>query len=375
MFGRKKAKQDRPTVRVAAPPPIPGPDDIPPVFRGNADYNRRQMEFLWRVGRGDVIDRRFLGIWDQVFGTDGQSRDEIDDFLRGNRIRAASPAELLEAAGTVADLKLLAERAGVAKSGKKAELAARVAAALPPAVLEEETGGIESYRLTDVGEALVAGARALWKAEERKLIETMLEALRRGDPTTAARAQFEYDDRQVFRPGMQIGGDGSPSQPPTIKGDPVADLLRDPAFDGLTYPAEEKLEIAARIVLERMRGVNPREWTRFIEEAIGTEFRHPEVEAFLGNPVGGMVVGMDASPSSQLFLFTHTVAFRAAAREDLERMLEWGIKTVEIMPVGDDCPVCSKGPHKFSAAGPVVELPRHWGCRCVYVSGDRMFAD
>lgn len=332
--------------------------------KGSPDNERASDELLLRLGKGHPFGDTFQSDWwTEALGAPAER--VLDRLLQEGA---------LEPKFRLADLKPLMEQYGLKKSGKKADLLARLVEAMAPEEAVALFANVRAFAPTPAGTAQINAYLARCEAEKSETERKILVALDRGDMQAAGDAAAAYAAAQVFPRG--IGIDWSEGYPPPYL-EEFSQMMADPQV-ALPYPADIKKKIAAQLVLAQMMGEDGLKWTRRVLEVTGGAFECPDIDDFLHDPVGGYASGIDrTNPQEVADLYLHTLSFRASAMTSLKKLRtqrSLGLKGIEILNVRDQpCRVCDAGRHKFSFAqlADLPALPRHWGCRCLYAASWR----
>lgn len=202
------------------------------------------------------------------------------------------------------------------------------------------------------------------------MTEEALSHLRKGDVRQAGKVIAAYEAAQLFFRG--IGIDWSRGMPgPEV--DKASYLLR-ASYRDVGVSEDQRREIGPRLALAELLGVSIGDAGMMLLEVTEGRFPCPDLERYLrGEPTGGFTTEHDPeSPKDLATLYAHTRMFEATAWLDRTRLISNKIgKGITILHNnGDDCSVCHRGKHEFkwSEIDKLPALPRHWGCRCLYLA-------
>lgn len=329
-------------------------------------YDLAHREFLLRLS-GRTVDKHMAEIWNPHLGSIDRA---IARFVKDGVIREATVAERIDAAYRVVDLKPILAQHGLKAKGRKADSISALLAAIPHAEASKLVGNVRVYRATDLGEQVIAEIRAAQETERQTMTEEALSHLRKGDVRQAGKVIARYEAAQLFSRG--IGIDWSKGMPgPEV--DKATYLLR-ASYRDLEVPEEQRGEIGPRLALAELLGVSIGDAGKMLLEVTEGCFPCPDLERYLrGKPTGGFTTEHDPeSPKDLATLYAHTRMFETIAWLDRTRLtsnkIGEGIKILHNN--GDDCSVCHRGKHEFkwSEIDKLPALPRHWGCRCLYLA-------
>lgn len=184
-------------------------------------------------------------------------------------------------------------------------------------------------------------------------------------------------------PGLPHGDQiASQGLPPSLVAN--ASFLLTLSYDDLPYPAEVRRLVGAQLALGVLLWERPEVIAVRLLRLTNGQFACPSLEAFLRhNPPGRLWFYFNPNrPQDRAALYAQTRCVEAAAAGRLTRLLEAslpmaresGHQGIEIMyAAGHQCATCrqSKRHYRWSDLDSLPKLPRHWGCRCMYVAWDR----
>jgi hypothetical protein len=152
------------------------------------------MEFFLEIARNHILDETRRARWSEVIPN---VDDAIEQFIRRGWLRHASVAEHLEWR-SLAELKNMLREAGVKVSGRKPELASRLADLLPPERAAVIVAEHELYAPTDLGAEMLARRENERLKQRQELEARVMNLLSQGDAHMAcAVAGCEGMERRI----------------------------------------------------------------------------------------------------------------------------------------------------------------------------------
>lgn len=204
-----------------------------------------------------------------------------------------------------------------------------------------------------------------------------LQALLQGHVTDAVRliSQIERPSAGLDHLG-QVSSQGiSPSLIDT------ASYLLTLAYDDLPYPADLRRLVGAQLSLGVLLWERPDAIALRLLRLTDEQFSCPALETFLRhNPPGRLWFHFNSNrPQDRATLYAQTRCVEAAAAVRLKGLLAANAPTqrargyhgIEILyAAGHQCGICleSKRHYRWAELESLPKLPRHWGCRCMYVA-------
>jgi hypothetical protein len=214
-------------------------------------------------------------------------------------------------------------------------------------------------------------------ARQTELEQPALQALLQGHVTDAVGliAQAERHSPGLDHPDQTA----SQGTPPSLV-DTASYLLTLP-YDDLPYPAELRRLVGAQLSLGVLLWERPEAIAVRLLRLTDGQFSCPSLETFLRhNPPGKLWFHFNPNrPQDRAALYAQTRCVEAAAAMRLNRLLEANVPTrrqggyqgIEILyAAGHQCGICleSKRQYRWEEFDSLPKLPRHWGCRCMYVA-------
>jgi hypothetical protein len=210
--------------------------------------------------------------------------------------------------------------------------------------------------------------------------QAALQALLHGDVADAAHliSQAQGEVRVASQPGqMEFRG-------PTPNLVDNASYLLSLSYDDLPYAADVRRLVGAQLALGVLLWERPEAIAVRLLRLTEEKFACPSLEAFLRHhPPGKLWFYFNPNrPQDQAALYTQTYCVQAAAAVRLKRLMEAhasirrdpGDQGIAIRYAGShECVICLQGQRHFrwSELDGLPKLPRHWGCRCMYVAWER----
>ena len=325
---------------------------------------RAEMEFLSRLS-GQLVSE-LPDYWSALLGSRGRC---VRRLRKNGLIEEAPVHSRLASRMKVSELKDILQAHGLKQSGRKDELARRIAESVPAGEVRSKIPDGEAYVPTDDGTAVIQRYKDEAANERAAMKETALRLLRQRNVRKAGKTIAKYESQQVFQRGMGVdwskGMDSASLENARYLLDhPYADLQVDDACRG---------EIGAILALHGMLGSSIILMGRALVDVCGGRLRCQPLQEFLANPTGHMATDRDPdSPRDIALLYAHTMWFRASSEAQLRGLSSDHIgKGIELSTIEDEpCQVCHKGKLKYrwSELDRLPRLPRHWGCRCTYLA-------
>jgi hypothetical protein len=330
----------------------------------HAPRDRARDELLLRAARSPVTDE-MRRTWDPLVGS---LEGTVGGFVKDRLLVPASVADKLDYALRVADLRPHLVRRGLKVSGKKRELIDRLIGAIGEAEAGKLTSALRLYCPTMRGEEMITAIRARRDLEKAAVETSAAEELRAGNARRAGDAVAACEVSQVFARGLGI--DWSEGMPPQIV-EQAAYLVRR-VYDDLPLP--QRREIGIQLALAQLLGEPVRDAGQRLLAVTGGAFICESLSAFLLHPCGSYASGFEPDqPADLAEVYAHTRLFEATAAVNRERYRRDRVgKGIQILYTKNDgpCRICEHGRRQFrwSEIDRLVSLPRHWGCRCLYVA-------
>jgi len=204
-----------------------------------------------------------------------------------------------------------------------------------------------------------------------------LQALLQGHVTEAVRliAHIESPSPGVDRPGQAA----SQGIPPSLVD--AASYLLTLLYDDLPYPAELRRLVGAQLSLGVLLWERPDAIALRLLRLTDGQFTCPALEMFLRHhPPGRLWFHFNPNrPQDRAALYAQTRCVEAAAAVRLKSLLAAnaptqrgrGYQGIEILyGAGHQCEMCleSKRQYRWEELENLPKLPRHWGCRCMYMA-------
>jgi len=324
---------------------VEAPDEVarrPGANRGSPQLPKAHLFLLSRFLH--PRDARYFdgdANWRAVLGEPPER--VVRRFVKEGLLEPASLAECLEAKLTVDELKRLLRSHGLPVSGRKPELARRLADGAPDAARQAVVGS-EMLRCTDAGRVLAEEYLVAEQRRRRQAEEESLQALKERRFRDAVRSVAEYEREQVFPRGIGLEWDriDLDAWDATLR---RIFTCRPSILAGVTKDRLEVLRVGAAMM--ELWGTNScAAWLPEGFEA-GTRF--------------------DANTAARMILF-HGRHLR-----DLEEFRRIGVKAVRVLGCGkDSCEACRAIADKVYPLDRVPELPyprctHDIGCRCLIV--------
>lgn len=238
---------------------------------------------------------------------------------------------LLEFAFSAVELKSMLQGHGLKVSGRKAELAARLAEGNPEAALDALSAK-SYYSRTKKGDELAAQ----FSTREQSASAIALQAFRRGDYAGAIRTAREFDRDLGF---------------PTS---PFNQIFPEQCFRYLASARPAILESLPNPVIEELRDEAVLSWL-----GLGSTLPHRE----RWQPSDGVAFRLERQFARNMLWFS------AKHRYDLEQLVKAGRNRVRISAASDSCVNCALLNNTEWTVDSVPELPHSncthpFGCRC-----------
>ncbi|MFN0012098.1 MAG: SAP domain-containing protein [Phycisphaerales bacterium] len=322
-------------------------------------------------GALDPSDLDLLTRLSRRYGQTAENLAQLRRFEALGLLQTGSTAERLSTLRDVAELKAALKSRALPVGGRKADLAARLAASLSP----DECGALSRealcYVLTEAGRALV-DAHAARKAQAAAEWErTLLDLLLAGK---VAEVAAEIDRHKAAesgepRPAFVLSASAYVACATCVLGLDYRDVA---------LPPEAACYVGPAIALGLMLGSTLPEATKRVLALTGGRFSCPALERWLaGEPCGSFALKCVPRPTDTeerrakrlAHIYVHTKMFTGSNAARLEAYMsnKWS-DGIEVL-TAEACPVCD-GPRTVYLWGELADLPklpRHWGCRCMYV--------
>lgn len=321
------------TARTAPPPPPTTAAHIPVDALD-------EMEFFLDLAKNQILDDSRRERWVQVF-------PDIDGtlalFIERGWLREATIAEHLQWF-PIPDLKNLLRQAGAKVSGRKPELASRLAAILSPEHAASIVAHRRLYAPTDLGAEMLVKREAERLSQRKELEDRLMTLLVSGDVSGACdTAGCESMERRIT-------------------------LILSQDFRDALVADELRARIGPALAISELLGEGTRKTGQRLIDACAGAFSCPDLELWLSTtPSGGYASDVDPSDMRGVAeLYGHTKLFTASNLERWQEARDGGWSAVEILST-DDCPVCARGKRIFRGGelNGKPPVPRHWGCRCL----------
>jgi hypothetical protein len=218
-------------------------------------------------------------------------------------------------------------------------------------------------------------------ATQSAIEQAALQALVHGRLADAVHLIAQSDGESPGSP--RLGRTGSLGLPPNLV-DTASYLLTLPYAD-LPYPGELRQLVRAQLALGVLLWERPDAIALRLLQLTDGQFTCPSLEAFLRHhPPGRLWFHFNPHrPQDRAALYAQTRCVEAAAAVRLKRLLEnrtrlqheIGCRGIEVLyAAGHQCEVCleSKRQYRWSEIDGLPTLPRHWGCRCMYMAWSEM---
>ena len=338
----------------------------------------QECEFLIVVTRMALTPRR-ASSWDEYLG-DSQVTCKV--LLSRGVMAEASTAEKVAAGFRVQDLKALLRERGLKVSGRKEELVSRLMEAMTGQEASDAAKSVTFFKLTPDGQQVVDAHLEEKASEKRKAEERALAYLRSGNYENAESEIVIFTDayNRLFWQKKGGGRDADGILSATGPENHVYYLLNMPVEE-LALGDNERRKVAEALAIGRLVCDELEDVTQRVLEVTGGSFPCPSIEDFLSSdPCGGYARRFQADdPADVAAIYTHTKFFEASNTSELRWMMEapWVSTIVVLVPKKEKthkdyyvyCPCCEEGPTEFDKRNPeaIPHLPRHWGCRCLYL--------
>lgn len=301
----------------------------------------------------------------------GNIDNRVQYYIKWGTMKRAGAEEVIPSM-TANELKsLLHEYEIKYKSNiKKAELVELALQSVPKEHLIKIAQDKNRLVLTEKGRQLTDSYFERKEKERDSLIKGLYKYLDDGEFEKAEESVREYETKQVFPRGLNH--DWSRPDKRCIERIKeiykleYSDLKNTPEFVNML-----KAEIAlCELLGENMRKTSDRLLNRTVED-----INCPSLEKYLhGEVEGGMIKGLDVNIKNLTFVYTHTKSFEASNNVELRELknsIAKGIgEGIEILPPNNDeyrdCHP-KKMKYKKGELDKVPKLPRHYGCRCMYI--------
>jgi hypothetical protein len=299
--------------------------------------------------------------------TDAAARKLVDAGLATE----ASMAQKLSMKLTIADLKDRLKVNGIKVSGNKSDLINRyIETCLQTAT--SDVSGIRLFTATDAGKIILEEYEEAKRIERQSMEVSSLDFLESGDVIRASHRIAIFEASQRHKRG--IGVDWSSGMPSSIE--EQASLLLKQQYADVPCDWPSRRRIGARLALSLLLGEKTSKAGDRLLDLFDGQFACPDLSTWLsGRPKTHMAAGVDPDdPKDLAYLYAHTKMSEASSHRE---RLDWGKlkasnvgKGIQIVVAEPNCcSECRKGKKKFrwTELSDVPVLPRHWGCRCLYV--------
>jgi len=210
-----------------------------------------------------------------------------------------------------------------------------------------------------------------------------VQALLQGDLADAARLIARLKGEKGALPGSpHLGHAGFQGLPPPLV-DNASYLLALP-YDDLLYAAEVRRLVGPQLALGVLLWERPEAIAVRLLRLTYGKFACPALETFLRHhPPGKLWFYFNPNrPQDRAALYAQTRCVEAAAAVRLQRLLEASAamprelrhQGMAIRYAGShQCVICLRGQrhYRWSELDGLPQLPRHWGCHCMYVAWER----
>lgn len=338
----------------AASSPLPGHELLVRLREKRCD--RAAELFFLDLCEQKVLDSQRRSRWSEYL----HSVDaEVGRLIALGLLRTASIEQKVMSRLGAREIKEELRKLGQKSTGRKPELASRLAEAISPEGAEQLLGGTAVYEPTAAGSAHV-NELARESAKDSEAVESILRAfLEAGDPVGAC--DFAWQAREQRTP-RRLDGEESTLRSPS---GPVVEAMRLHLADLETTEAVERqarIALALSILLlEDDRKAGGR-----IEDAVGGSFRCAALDRWqVELEEKGLSALRGRLPDAALYAETKRREAENAAwlRQAIEERL--GIRIVSCQ----DCPDCRsrKVSYDHRELDKAPRLPRHWGCGCTFL--------
>ena len=337
----------------------------------SASTKGKYLEFLRQLSKYPP-DEHMRKVWNSQVGS---VDDTIREFLNCGWIRQATNREKIFRKYDLNGIQSILKKYKIARKGvlidvqpgkKKDVLIDLLVKNVSEDIINALVEDYSIYSVTERGQKLIDEYFAYAKDKTSKMHDDALGHLRNGDVCRAGELVSKYETGQVFSRGLGIDWSKGMDEN-TIK---RAEYLLKGDYNDLMYDGYIKKEVSCILALTTMLGNIMTVPVEQILKLTGGDFKCSAIETFLQNPCGGMASTYFDSPRQKLELYIHAKLFGARNTLELKQIIANGYgKGVEIIRVkNDDCPLCKMGKSQYLWAeiDSIPELPRHWGCRCLY---------
>jgi len=326
-------------------------------------------EFLIALSRYPLDD----GLRQKWAGLLGPVEPVIGRFVSEGLLEDAPLAEKLARTHSVADLKALLRERGLKVSGAKNSLVYRLLQALPPDKARGLGTASEVYRATALGAERIEGHRKRREQDRQRTEQTAIDHLQRGQLEAARRVVEDYDARQLYPRLTREPAQGSPVGISfSLSDDRVPRRLLAGQYTDLELPQDKRKLVAAYLALADLLGEGFGWMAERLVSLVGGVLQCPSLLSWLRDESRGTSTIYSSDALKDVAeLYAHTKFMEASASVSLEDLLNSRVgKGIEILPPDSECVLCNRRPLRFSwsQVGQLPRLPRHWGCRCVYVA-------
>jgi len=302
----------------------------------------------------------------------GTVNDNVNVLIQQEFLNELSPAAILAERNRKAELEQLCSKHGIDAIGTKRAIAERLVSVLSQPEIEERISKFRRYKATVVGKDVIDRYRNRREAQHQAMVASVTVALRQGDAKRAAELVEQSDDE--FENTKQVFDSGILRRFPERRHF-ITDYLLHFTYHDLPYDEGLRREIGVQLALGHLLVENHFGFQRILDLPKGQyrEFSCPELETWLRQDACGFFSpesGDEVTPALVAAAYSDTRFYEAHAAFELRRLLDQRLgKGVEIFPAQDPCRICNRGKLKYqwSEIAAMPRIPRHWGCRCLYL--------
>ena len=274
---------------------------------------------------------------------------------------------------TINELKPLLKEYGIKhkSNSKKADLVELVLQGVPKEHLMKIAQNKNFLILTVKGKQLTTSYFEHKQKEKDSLIIKLYELLDKEEFEKAEKAIREYELKQVFARGMNCNW----NTPDLRCIERIKEIYNGISYNDLKNTPEFIRIIKAEIALCELLGENQdKAYNRLICRT-SEEINCPILEKYLDSKTeGGMIKNLEVNIKNLTFVYMHTKSFEASNNVELRKLIvsiSQGIGNgIEILPPNsDECRIChsAKMIYKKRELNKIPKLPKHYGCRCMYL--------
>ncbi|MBU3154479.1 hypothetical protein [Clostridium estertheticum] len=300
----------------------------------------------------------------------GDIEKRVQYYIKQGIIRVAGFEDVIPHM-TIKDLKALLDEHNIKikSSIKKADLAKFVFQNIPKDHFMKIVKDKNWFVLTERGGQIVDAYFENKEKEREALINALYVLLGRGEIEKAERTVASLEIKQVFPRGLNW--DFSKVDQRCI--DRVREIYK-LDYSDLNNTPEFINDLKDEVVLCELLGQNNERVYDRLKMRTTEEINCPTLEKYLSKqPEGRMLKSLGNRVEDMTFVYSHTKYFEASNNVELRKLIQ-SINSgmgdgIEILNTKVGCTVCNSGKLKFSkkALDKVPKLPRHYGCRCIYV--------